>query len=61
MRRLGVFIATFGYIGYVPFAPGTFGSAAGLVVFFLIVPFCLMSYHYYKAFFPKAVQRAHKT
>ena len=35
-RRLGVFIATCGYIGYAPFAPGTFGSAAGLVVFFLV-------------------------
>ena len=30
---LGVFIATCGYLGYVPVAPGTFGSAAGLVVF----------------------------
>jgi phosphatidylglycerophosphatase A len=36
MRRLGVLVATFGYIGYVPFAPGTFGSAAGLAVFFLV-------------------------
>ena len=31
--RLGVFVATCGYLGYVPIAPGTFGSAAGLVVF----------------------------
>jgi phosphatidylglycerophosphatase A len=31
--RFGVFVATCGYLGYVPFAPGTFGSAAGLVVF----------------------------
>jgi len=36
MRRLGVFVATCGYIGYIPFAPGTFGSAAGLVLFFLV-------------------------
>jgi len=34
MRRLALFIATFGYVGYVPVAPGTFGSAAGLAVFF---------------------------
>ena len=34
MRRLGVFIATCGYIGYAPVAPGTFGSAAGLLVFY---------------------------
>ena len=33
----------------------------GLVVFFLLVPFCIMSYHFYKAYFPRAVQRAHKT
>lgn len=31
--RLGVFVATCGYLGYVPIAPGTFGSAAGLAVF----------------------------
>ena len=31
--RLGVFVATCGYLGYVPIAPGTFGSAAGLIVF----------------------------
>ena len=36
MRRLGVFIATCGYVGYAPVAPGTFGSAAGLVVFYLV-------------------------
>lgn len=32
-QRLGVFLATCGYVGYAPVAPGTFGSAAGLVVF----------------------------
>ena len=31
--RLGLFISTCGYLGYVPVAPGTFGSAAGLVVY----------------------------
>jgi phosphatidylglycerophosphatase A len=36
MRRLALFIATFGYVGYVPVAPGTFGSAAGLVVFYAV-------------------------
>jgi phosphatidylglycerophosphatase A len=36
MRRLGLFIATCGYIGYAPVAPGTFGSAAGLVAFALV-------------------------
>jgi phosphatidylglycerophosphatase A len=33
MTRLGIFFATCGYLGYVPIAPGTFGSAAGLAVF----------------------------
>ena len=36
MRRLGVFIATVGYLGYAPIAPGTVGSAAGLVVFYAV-------------------------
>jgi len=36
MNRVGLFIATCGYLGYVPVAPGTLGSAAGLAVFFLI-------------------------
>lgn len=36
MIRLAVFTATFGYLGYVPFAPGTLGSIAGLAVFALV-------------------------
>ncbi len=36
MTRAAVFVATFGYIGYAPIAPGTFGSAAGLALFFLL-------------------------
>ena len=36
MTRLAVFIATVGYCGYFPIAPGTVGSAAGLL-FYLAV------------------------
>ena len=36
MDRVGLLIATCGYLGYVPVAPGTFGSAAGLAVFFVV-------------------------
>jgi phosphatidylglycerophosphatase A len=36
MRRFAVLLATCGYVGYAPVAPGTFGSAAGLVVFALV-------------------------
>jgi phosphatidylglycerophosphatase A len=36
MQRFGLFIATCGYLGYVPIAPGTFGSAAGLAVFYAV-------------------------
>jgi phosphatidylglycerophosphatase A len=36
MKRAGIFIATCGYLGYVPVAPGTFGSAAGLAVFWAV-------------------------
>jgi phosphatidylglycerophosphatase A len=34
--RLAVFLSTFFYVGYAPFAPGTVGSAAGLVVYALV-------------------------
>ena len=37
MTRLAVFIATVGYCGYFPFAPGTVGSAAGLLFYALVV------------------------
>ena len=36
MTRVAVFIATVGYCGYFPFAPGTVGSAAGLVFYLLV-------------------------
>ena len=36
MTRFAVFIATAGYTGYFPFAPGTVGSAVGLVVYLLV-------------------------
>lgn len=36
MTRLAVFIATAGYSGYFPVAPGTVGSAVGLVVYLLV-------------------------
>ena len=36
MTRLAVFVATAGYTGYFPFAPGTVGSAVGLVVYGLV-------------------------
>jgi phosphatidylglycerophosphatase A len=37
MIRLAIFIATAGYSGYSPVAPGTVGSAVGLVVYALVV------------------------
>jgi phosphatidylglycerophosphatase A len=36
VTRLAVFVATAGYSGYCPFAPGTVGSAVGLVVYLLV-------------------------
>lgn len=36
MTRLAVFIATVGYCGYFPVAPGTVGSAAGLLFYVLV-------------------------
>jgi phosphatidylglycerophosphatase A len=36
VTRLAVFVATVGYCGYFPVAPGTIGSAAGLIVYVLV-------------------------
>jgi phosphatidylglycerophosphatase A len=36
MHRLGLLLATCGYIGFAPVAPGTFGSAAGVALFYLV-------------------------
>ncbi len=36
MNRLAVLLATVAYCGYFPIAPGTVGSAAGLVVYLLV-------------------------
>lgn len=38
MTRLAVLVATVGYSGYFPIAPGTIGSLAGLVVYALLQP-----------------------
>ncbi|MEW6068003.1 MAG: phosphatidylglycerophosphatase A [Nitrospirota bacterium] len=32
------YIATLGFIGYIPFAPGTFGTLFALILFFIIKP-----------------------
>jgi phosphatidylglycerophosphatase A len=36
VTRLAVFLATAAYCGYAPVAPGTFGAAAGLIVYGLV-------------------------
>jgi phosphatidylglycerophosphatase A len=36
VTRLAVFVATVAYCGYSPIAPGTVGSAAGLVVYLIV-------------------------
>jgi phosphatidylglycerophosphatase A len=36
MRRLALLIATCGYLGFAPVAPGTVGSAAGVALFYLV-------------------------
>jgi phosphatidylglycerophosphatase A len=35
MQRVAVFVCSFGYIGFFPIAPGTVGSAAGLLVYLI--------------------------
>ncbi|MGE0704117.1 MAG: phosphatidylglycerophosphatase A, partial [Vicinamibacterales bacterium] len=38
MQAIGVFLATGLGVGFVPVAPGTFGSLLGLVLWFLLPP-----------------------
>jgi phosphatidylglycerophosphatase A len=33
MQRFAVFVCSFAYVGFFPFAPGTIGSAAGIVLY----------------------------
>ena len=33
ITRIAIFICSFGYIGFFPFAPGTVGSAAGVLIY----------------------------
>lgn len=42
MKRLGVLIATAGGAGYFPIAPGTVGSAIGLLIYLLVWPWPLL-------------------
>jgi phosphatidylglycerophosphatase A len=38
LQTLFKYIATLGFIGYTPYAPGTAGTAAGLLIVFLLKP-----------------------
>jgi phosphatidylglycerophosphatase A len=38
MRRFALFVCSFGYLGFFPIAPGTIGSAAGVLVYLVIRP-----------------------
>jgi hypothetical protein len=40
---------------------GMLRQTFGAQVLFLTIPFCIMTYHFYKAYFPRASQKAHKT
>jgi hypothetical protein len=40
---------------------GLLRHSFGLATLFLVVPFCLLTYHFYKAYFPRAAARSHRT
>lgn len=40
---------------------GMLRQSFGAQVLFLTIPFCIMTYHFYKAYFPRASQKAHRT
>jgi len=49
-NRLAKIIATFFYIGYLPFMPGTFGSAAALLLYIFLKPGPLAQYAFLALF-----------
>ena len=49
-NRLAKIIATFFYVGYLPFIPGTFGSAAALLLYILLKPGPLAQYAFLALF-----------
>ncbi len=59
LNRLYYFVATIGYAGYFPFAPGTVGSALAGVVVFLIKPSELMLMGLIMIFFIAGTISAH--
>jgi phosphatidylglycerophosphatase A len=50
LKSLPKTIATFFYVGYLPFIPGTFGSAAALVLFIFLKPGLLAQYAFLALF-----------
>src|SRR5437870_1681660 len=44
LDRLAQVIATFFYVGYIPVLPGTMGSFAGLIMWWLLPPMSLLMY-----------------
>jgi hypothetical protein len=40
---------------------GMLRQSLGAQVLFLLLPFCLMTYHFYKAYYPKASNKSHRT
>jgi len=50
LDRLAKIIATFFYVGYLPFMPGTFGSAAALLLFLFFNPAPIAQYAFLAGF-----------
>lgn len=48
LKRVAVFLATGAYVGYIPFAPGTFGSLLGVGIYFLVS--ALSPFYYFLIF-----------
>lgn len=47
LQRLVLFIASGGYVGYIPFASGTFGTLVAFPIFWLYEPFRHLSVPFY--------------
>lgn len=61
MHTLSKYIATLGFIGFIPYAPGTFGSAAGFLLLIFIRPEDLNLLIVLLPLFVLGIITAHKT
>lgn len=60
MKSLSKYTATLGFIGYLPYAPGTFGSLAAMFLFIFLRPAPLLHVSIFSVLFAAGTAAAHR-